>query len=1053
MFRVYENERGCIDRKRTEQIFQEAYGDRLKGRYDVVVKTLDQLFTKKLELNQKEFELWNGRLDLFLDWIVQVLHVFLEPLPVNLKSLYRQYSTMNQVEDILNRFNISAETYHALHRQFSNRFQDTQKLELSQSVWKSWVSPYYLNELLASVVFTSYTDSMKSTWKFADFADFCLLYGSATVELRAQSICSAFLKLAIHIQHDDSLIDTDCSESIHSRNADFDSYYAKVLTAMVIVLALPSTAFTNLQEVAQRNEDPESSDDEIDILHDKVGSVGLSLGHNAPFLKKELLEKSKRRRSFSLSQMPETIHHATPKKDHADVHDHSKSITEKLFAFLPCISKLDEDLQVAIKDVQENPKQNAESYTSLIVKLAHKLPGFFDLSLVSCCLFGVKPLTSDEEKRFIFELIRRYGQQFPTSSACPHGQVGTEWHVIAKPWFDIWRKYVNYDEKEGGLSVSEIQNTSQQSASRPSYIDNEVILKNSNSKALLHGLVPGHNIETLPPSAFTALQNWYGGGPIILRKVSPIASRDESPVGASSILAADVEFYPLSVFLVTCDLHGKVNSKPKEMLFSKHAVIEDAIVEIARDRRLNYSRIRLWNYSKPVWKDQAIISPELTFSQASIQDGQTILVEISMQDGSWPRAQLQSSLEADASPTEDKGKLSPIHPVDQGLELNHAGDLKLNNGLIGLDNLGNTCYLNSSLQVLLHMKLLADYFLRRLHKDDINIGNKHGYQGRIANIFGKVIVDLWTSKKKSISPRYVLNEVANIRDQFAGNEQHDAHELLTFLLDGLSEDLNLVPSKPYIENPDSDGRPDHELADIWWHNHMKRDRSFVQALFCGQFKSIMHCACGYSSARFEPFTYLSVPIPEDTHRVLMVLVVPRQAEKTTRCAVRVPKLGTVADIVSGIKSMNLEGLQSSDANEEGLIFLIGEMHHLRIRRFIQLEKRVDSVKDSDLLVFFQVEIPFVKVAKTSSPQSKVASSPTPSLSIPTQVNGEKLSSRTSSFCVKNIVYDSTAVMVRKSFVCIPPLFSELMLTYLGASCLYPTESTVHGGRFCWYERI
>ena len=78
--------------------------------------------------------------------------------------------------------------------------------------------------------------------------------------------------------------------------------------------------------------------------------------------------------------------------------------------------------------------------------------------------------------------------------------------------------------------------------------------------------------------------------------------------------------------------------------------------------------------------------------------------------------------------------------------------------------------------------------------------------------------------------------------QFAGYEQHDAQELLAFLLDGLSEDLNLVTKKPYIEQPDSCGsKSEEEIADIWWQNHLKRDRSMVQSLFMGQFKSVTRC--------------------------------------------------------------------------------------------------------------------------------------------------------------------------------------------------------------------
>ena len=48
--------------------------------------------------------------------------------------------------------------------------------------------------------------------------------------------------------------------------------------------------------------------------------------------------------------------------------------------------------------------------------------------------------------------------------------------------------------------------------------------------------------------------------------------------------------------------------------------------------------------------------------------------------------------------------------------------------------------------------------------------------------------------------------------RFNGFQQHDCQELLSFLLDGLHEDLNRVHDKPYVELKDSDGRPDHVVA-------------------------------------------------------------------------------------------------------------------------------------------------------------------------------------------------------------------------------------------------
>lgn len=51
-------------------------------------------------------------------------------------------------------------------------------------------------------------------------------------------------------------------------------------------------------------------------------------------------------------------------------------------------------------------------------------------------------------------------------------------------------------------------------------------------------------------------------------------------------------------------------------------------------------------------------------------------------------------------------------------------------------------------------------------------------------------------------------KVGHFASQFLGYQQHDSQELLSFLLDGLHEDLNRVKNKEYIELRDADGRPD-----------------------------------------------------------------------------------------------------------------------------------------------------------------------------------------------------------------------------------------------------
>ena len=64
---------------------------------------------------------------------------------------------------------------------------------------------------------------------------------------------------------------------------------------------------------------------------------------------------------------------------------------------------------------------------------------------------------------------------------------------------------------------------------------------------------------------------------------------------------------------------------------------------------------------------------------------------------------------------------------------------------------------------------------------------------------------------------------------------------MAFLLDGLHEDLNRIIKKPYTEVPDSNGRPDEEVANDCWNIHKARNDSIIVDLFQGQYKSTLVC--------------------------------------------------------------------------------------------------------------------------------------------------------------------------------------------------------------------
>lgn len=64
---------------------------------------------------------------------------------------------------------------------------------------------------------------------------------------------------------------------------------------------------------------------------------------------------------------------------------------------------------------------------------------------------------------------------------------------------------------------------------------------------------------------------------------------------------------------------------------------------------------------------------------------------------------------------------------------------------------------------------------------------------------------------------------------------------------------------------DSDGRPDEEVASEAWENHVRREQSIIVDLFHGQLQSTVKCkVCGHTSVRFDPFNYLSLPLPMES---------------------------------------------------------------------------------------------------------------------------------------------------------------------------------------------
>lgn len=183
----------------------------------------------------------------------------------------------------------------------------------------------------------------------------------------------------------------------------------------------------------------------------------------------------------------------------------------------------------------------------------------------------------------------------------------------------------------------------------------------------------------------------------------------------------------------------------------------------------------------------------------------------------------------------------------------------------GFINLGNSCYMNSILQCIIHTQPVLKIFINSDYKKNINKNKKESVLvEQFLNILFEYSQQRNNNKNNFIKPINFRRCLASLNKDFASLSQQDSHELLVYIINAFHVAMSYRVEITHKGTPKTQN--DFYAIDAIknWNDSFKNEYSDIIDIFYGQYHSQLFCddrkECKNISNKFEPFCYLPLSV-------------------------------------------------------------------------------------------------------------------------------------------------------------------------------------------------